>query len=53
MQTLKANSHWKMKDMKVEVKVSTYPLLLDELPESTMFPVMNTSPLMPLLHAAQ
>ena len=42
-----------MKDMRVEVKISTYPLLSDELPESTMFPVMTTSPLTLLLHAAQ
>ena len=34
-----------MKDMRVEVKISTYPLLLDEIPESTMFSVMKTSPL--------
>ena len=42
-----------MKDMRVEVKISTYPLLSDELPESTMFPVMDTFPLILLLHAAQ
>ena len=42
-----------MKDMTVEVKISTYPLLLDELPESTIFPVMTTSPLTLLFHAAQ
>ena len=52
MQHLKANSHWKTKDMRVEMKISTYPLLWDELPESTMFPVI-TSPLTLLLHAAQ
>ena len=33
-----------MKDMRVEVKISTYLLLSDELPGSTMFPVMRTSP---------
>ena len=53
MQPLKANLHWKMKDMRVEVKISTYPLLSDIPPESIMFPVMTTSPLIPLLHAAQ
>ena len=53
MQPLKANSHRKMKDMRVAVKISTYPLLSDELQESTMFPVMTTSPLTFLLHAAQ
>ena len=53
MQPLKANSHWKMKDMRVEVKISPYPLLSDELPESTMFPVMKTSPMTLLLHAPQ
>ena len=42
-----------MKDTRVEVKISTYPLLSDEIPESTMFPVMTTSPLIPLLQAAQ
>ena len=39
--------------MRVKVKISTYPLLLDELLQSTMFPVMTTSPLNLLLHAAQ
>ena len=53
MQSLKANSHWKMKDMRVEVKISTYPLLSDVLLESTMFPVMTTLPLTPSLHTAQ
>ena len=53
MQHLKVNLHWKMKDTGVEVKISTYPLLSDVLPESTMFPVMPTSPLIPLLHTAQ
>ena len=42
-----------MKDMRVEMKISIYPLLSDELPESTMFPAMKTSPLTRLLHAAQ
>ena len=42
-----------MKDMRVEVKVSTYQLLSDVLLKSTMFPVMTTSPLILLLHAAQ
>ena len=53
MQPLKANLHWKMKDMRVEVKFSTYPLLSDELLESTMFPVMKISPLDFLLHTEQ
>ena len=53
MQLLKANLHWKMKDMRVEVKISTYPLLSDELPESAMFPVMKTSPITLLLHTPQ
>ena len=53
MQPLKANSHWKTKDMRVEVKISTYQLLSDVFPGSTMFPVMTTSPLIPLCHAAQ
>ena len=53
MQPLKANLHWKMKDIRVEVKISTYPLFSDIIPESTMFPVMTTSPLTLLLHAAQ
>ena len=39
--------------MRVEVKISTYPLLSDELLESTMFPVMKTSPLDLLLHTPQ
>ena len=34
-------------------EISTYPLLSDVLPESTMFPVMTTSPFTPPLHAAQ
>ena len=42
-----------MKDMRVEVKISTNPNLLDELLDSNMFPVMTTFPLIPLLHAAQ
>ena len=50
---LRANSPWKMKDMTVEVKFSSYPLLSDELPESTMFPVMRTSPLNLLPHVPQ
>ena len=53
MQPLKANSHWKTKDMRVEVKISTYPLLSDIHPGSTMFPVMTTSPLIPLLNTVQ
>ena len=53
MQPLRANSHWKMKDLRVEVKISTYPLLSQELPESTMFPVMRTSPSTLLHHAPQ
>ena len=52
MQPLKVNLHWKMKDMRVEVKISTYPLLPDKLPEPTMFPVITTSPLMLLVHVA-
>ena len=51
MQPLKANLHWKMKDMRVEVKISTYPLLSDVPLESTMFPVITTFPLIPPLHA--
>ena len=42
-----------MKDMRVKVKISTYPLLSDKLQESTMFPVMKTSPLTLLHHAPQ
>ena len=42
-----------MKDMRVEVKITTYPLLSDELPESTMFSVMRTSPLNFLPHVPQ
>ena len=42
-----------MKDVRVEVKISTYPVLSGEPPESTMFLVRTTSPLIPLLHAAQ
>ena len=53
MQPLKANLLWKMKDTRVEVKISTYPLLSDVLPESTMFPVMTTFPLTLPLHPAQ
>ena len=34
-------------------EISTYPLLSNELIESTMFPVITTSPLTLLLHAAQ
>ena len=52
MQPLRANSPWKMKDMRVEVKISTYPLLLDKHTESTMFPVMTASPLTLPPHAA-
>ena len=36
-----------------ESEISTYPLPPDELPGSTMFPVMKTSPLTLLLHEAQ
>ena len=39
--------------MRVEVRISTYPLLSDELPESTMFPVMKTSHSNLLPHAPQ
>ena len=53
MQPLRTNSPWKMKDMRVEVKISTYPLLSDELPESTMFQVMKTYPSNLLLHTPQ
>ena len=49
MQPLKVNLPWKMKDMRVDVKILTYPLLSEELPESTMFLVMRTFPLI-LLH---
>ena len=52
MQLLKANSHWKVKGMRVEVTISTYPPLSDVLLESTMYPVMATSPLTPSLHKA-
>ena len=38
--------------MRVEVKISIYQLLLDVLPEYTMYPMMTTSPLTPPLHAA-
>ena len=53
MQPLREISHWKMKDMRAEVKISTYPLLSDEIPESTVFPVMRTSPSNLLPHAPQ
>ena len=53
MQPLKANLHWKVKDVRVEVKMSTYPLLSDITPESIMFPVMTTPPLTLPLHEAQ
>ena len=54
MQPLKANSHWKMKDMRVEVKISTYPLLSDEHLESIMFSSDDKHLLRTLLlHAAQ
>ena len=53
IQPLRANSPWKMKDMRVEVKISTYSLLSDELPESTMFLVMKTSPSTLLPHTPQ
>ena len=48
-----SNSHWQTKDMRVEVKVSTYQLLAEVLPKPTMFPVMTASPLTLLLHTAQ
>ena len=48
-----ANSHWKMQDMRVEVKISTYPFPSDITPESTLFPVMTTPLLTLPLHAAQ
>ena len=38
--------------MRVEVKISIYPLPSDILPESIMYPVMTTSPLTPPLHTA-
>ena len=38
--------------MRVEVKILTYPLPSDVLPESTMYPVMKTPPLTPPLHTA-
>ena len=34
------------------MKILTFPLHLDEIPEFTMSPVMTTSPLMLPLHAA-
>ena len=52
MQHLKVNSHLKTKDMRVVVKISTYPLLSEEPPESTMFLVMKTSPLIQQHHTA-
>ena len=42
-----------MKDMRVEVKLLTYPLLSDELPGFTMFSAKKTSPSTLLLHAPQ
>ena len=39
--------------MRVEVKISTYTLLSDKLPESTMFAVMRTSPFNLLSHVPQ
>ena len=39
------NLHSKTKDMRVAVKILTFPLLSDEPPESTISPVMTTSPL--------
>ena len=45
MQPLKVNLHWKMKDTRVVAKILTYPLLSEEPPESTMFLVIRTSPL--------
>ena len=51
--TFKANLHWKRRDMRVEAKISTYPLLSDVTPESTMFPVKTTPTLTLPLHAAQ
>ena len=41
-----------MKVMRVEVKMLTYPFISDVLPESTMYPVMMTSPLTQPLHTA-
>ena len=52
MQPLKANSHWKMMDMRVAARIWTYQPLSDVLPGSSMFPVMATSPLTPPRHAA-
>ena len=53
MQPLKANTHWKMKDVREEVKISTYLLLSDKLPKLTMFLVITTSPLTLPPHMAQ
>ena len=53
MQPLKANLHWKMKDMRVAVKVSTYQLLSDVTPESTLFQMMTTPHFTLPLHVAQ
>ena len=54
MQPLIVNSPWKTKDMRVGVKISTYPLLSDEPPETyTMLPVAKRSPLTLQLHTAQ
>ena len=42
-----------VKDMRVVVKILTQPLLLENLPESTMFLVMKISLLIQQHHAAQ
>ena len=52
MLPLKTNLPWKMKVIRVEVKISTYPLLSDILLEYTMFPAMKTFPLTWSLTAA-
>ena len=41
------------KDMRVAVKISTFPLLSDKCPEFTMFPVMRTFPSILPLHIPQ
>ena len=53
MLPLKTNLPWKMKVMRVEVKISTYPLLSNVLLEYTMFPAMTTFPLTQSLPTAQ
>ena len=42
-----------MNDMRVVVKMLTYPLFSKEPPDSTMFLAMRTSPLIQQHHAAQ